>query len=382
MVVDQIRSVVALTLLATTMPQLASADATVTLLHSFDGADGRHPNNESRLALGPFGTVFGVTMSGGSSDEGALFMLNRADRFQLVHSFVSGQGRPWMPNAVTFSSKGVLVGTTSFGGEYDCGTLFTLGLFDRVQTLHSFNCTDGNQPTGKFEVTDEAVFGSTGRGGEFGAGNVYRLSASKVKTLYSVPNLFSNDAGTYWGIERAAGGTVFTATYGYDVGDFHGSVLKVEKNGASTVLHTFTGQADGSRPTSPPIALPDGTLYGTTSAGGAHGVGTIYKISPSSEYSIVYSFGADDMAATPWGELTLGKNGRIYGTTASDNVAGRGSIFEFDPNGGLRVLHYFNDEFFDPKTGLLEKTPGTFYGMTGSGGEHSYGGIFKLQVNE
>ena len=64
-------------------------------------------------------------------------------------------------------------------------------------------------------------------------------------------------------------------------GTFHfGTAFKLDKTGKETVLHTFTGGADGSYPVATLIRDAAGNLYGTTQLGGASGFGTIFKIAP------------------------------------------------------------------------------------------------------
>src|ERR1019366_6432277 len=69
---------------------------------------------------------------------------------------------------------------------------------------------------------------------------------------------------------------------------------------ANTVLYSFTGGTDGSRPASDLIFDQAGNLYGATWNGGAYGKGTIYELARTPggwEYRTIYSFtGAGDGA--------------------------------------------------------------------------------------
>jgi len=352
----------------------------VRIVHSFDGTDGRSPSDET-LVRGPLGTVFGVTMLGGERDEGALFFVDANDRFHLVHSFAAGTGGGWMPNAVFFSEGGKLFGTTAFGGAYEQGTVYQLAWNGDVSTIHSFDGVDGNQPSGRVVVRNGFFYGSTGSGGA--AGNVYRLSpAGDISVLYEVPQRFSNEAGVYSGLGGGLGEELFGATYGWDVGDFHGVIFKIDASGVTSTIHTFQGGSDGSRATSPPVVMADGTVYGTTLVGGAYGGGVIYKVTPEGDYSVAYSFGGEPNAFAPFGGLVLGTNGNLYGTTTAGGEANNGTIFEFKTSGEFRVIYSFSgvNNFGYPQGGLVETTPGTFYGMTGSGGDFGLGTIYKLRL--
>jgi uncharacterized repeat protein (TIGR03803 family) len=57
-------------------------------------------------------------------------------------------------------------------------------------------------------------------------------------------------------------------------------VFKLDSTGTLTVLHAFSGGADGSQPTAGLIRDVNGNLYGTTFQGGAFGWGTVFKLVP------------------------------------------------------------------------------------------------------
>ena len=50
------------------------------------------------------------------------------------------------------------------------------------------------------------------------------------------------------------------------------------------MLYTFTGGSDGGNPAGGLVMDKDGNLYGTTSNYGAHGYGTIFKLTRSEEW--------------------------------------------------------------------------------------------------
>ena len=102
-------------------------------------------------------------------------------------------------------------------------------------------------------------------------------------------------------------------------------------------LHVFTGDPDGASPDAPLIAGPNGTLYGTTSAGGGGpcfnaldvpGCGTVFALTPPAHGSIVwtetilYSFTNQADGYSPVAGLVSDSAGNLYGTT---QVGGNGS---------------------------------------------------------
>jgi uncharacterized repeat protein (TIGR03803 family) len=97
---------------------------------------------------------------------------------------------------------------------------------------------------------------------------------------------------------------------------------------AETILYAFKGIPDGATPQGGLVADKDGSLYGTTQAGGLDfqeenlGAGTVFKLTPrrSGGYaeSIIYRFGAsgaDDAWFPQAGGLTIDHKGALYGAT-------------------------------------------------------------------
>lgn len=124
----------------------------------------------------------------------------------------------------------------------------------------------------------------------------------------------------------------------------------------------------------------EGLLYGTTSAGGAHGAGTIFSVKPAGTEAVLYDFRSQHggYAAAPSGGLiSVAKT--FYGVTESGGMFGKGSAFSLSPTGSLTALYSFGSG----KDGATPAAPlsyagGTFYGVTGSGGLYGEGTVFSL----
>jgi uncharacterized repeat protein (TIGR03803 family) len=138
-------------------------------------------------------------------------------------------------------------------------------------------------------------------------------------------------------------------------------------------LYSFTGKPDGSDPSGTLISL-DGTLYGTTQAGGANNLGSIFSVSTSGEESVIYSFGGPSTTdgKTPMAGL-INVDGTFYGTTtyggANCAPAGCGTVFEVSPSGTESVIYSFQGgtDGSHPVGGLID-VGGTLYGTTSQGG--------------
>lgn len=74
-----------------------------------------------------------------------------------------------------------------------------------------------------------------------------------------------------------------------------------------------------------------GTLYGTAQQAGLSGNGTIFSVSTSGAYHQLYSFGANPDSSTPYATL-LDVNGTLYGTSYAGGAPGSdGTVYSFSP---------------------------------------------------
>jgi uncharacterized repeat protein (TIGR03803 family) len=141
-----------------------------------------------------------------------------------------------------------------------------------------------------------------------------------------------------------------------------------------------------------------GNLYGTTSAGGTYGYGTVYELTPKVgggwAETILHSFNDDgsDGFSPFHASLILDGLGNLYGTTYFGGTYGRGTVFELTPaTGGIwteTVPHSFSFTWGEgggdgiyPEAGLTLDSAGNLYGTTLKGGAHypnEEGTVFEL----
>jgi uncharacterized repeat protein (TIGR03803 family) len=152
-----------------------------------------------------------------------------------------------------------------------------------------------------------------------------------------------------------------------------------------TVIYNFN-KKEGATPAAP-LTNFHGTLYGTTSGGGANGNGTVFTITPSGTETVLYNFkGGKNDGAGPDSAL-VGAGGKLYGTTWSGGNphcgGGCGTVFAITPSGKETVLYIFKAGTADgayPK-GALVDVRGTLYGTTVFGGADSQGTIFAIAAS-
>jgi len=146
-------------------------------------------------------------------------------------------------------------------------------------------------------------------------------------------------------------------------------VFSLTLSGNLTTLHSFDF-TDGSFPIAL-IQASDGNFYGTTFEGGANLAGTVFKMTPSGAFTILYNFcslpGCPD-GVTPATGLVQATDGNFYGTTTLGGNY-NGTIFQITPSGKLTTVHAFNgSDGCDPRGALVQHTDGKLYGTTFTGG--------------
>jgi len=277
---------------------------TLTTLHSFNGADGDLP--VAGLVQSLDGNLYGTTTEGGGYGGGTIYKISTRGALTTVYRFCSQSG-----------------------------------------------CTDGRQPYvgALLQAADGSIYGNTYHGGVNGLGVIFKLSPSSVlTTLYS----FCPQAGCAeypQGTLVQAGGYVYGTTSFGEANNAHGSVFKMAPDGTLTTLCSFCSQADcadGSHPGAGLILGFDGNFYGTTESGGANcrepGCGTIFKVTPGGTLTTLYSFCSQTDCvdgSTPLGGLVQGNDGDLYGTTQLGGSHGLGTVFKITPSGTLTKLYSF-----------------------------------------
>ena len=141
------------------------------------------------------------------------------------------------------------------------------------------------------------------------------------------------------------------------------------------VVYNFGSQAnDGTHPYANLMADKSGTLYGTTSQGGANGAGTVFKITPDGTETVLYSFkGGADGKGPGFGTLIEDAAGNLYGTTQFGGVNNAGTIFKLAPDGTETTILTFGGTDSGtnggiPAAGLIADDKGNLYGTTETGG--------------
>ena len=204
------------------------------------------------------------------------------------------------------------------------------------------------------------------------------LSASQAVAQFSVLHTFSGGADgskPNYGGPTVLGGTIYGAAgYGANGG---GVVFSMGTDGSGyTALHTFTSAAgDGWKPLGS-VTLSGSTIYGTTYRGGSGagdaGYGSVFAVNTDGTgYRNICSFSSAS-GNRPYSTVTVGGS-TLYGMTYYSGVSNaKGSIYSVNADGtSYTTLHTFMGGASDgatPLGGALTRIGSTLYGMAAHGG--------------
>ncbi len=226
-----------------------------------------------------------------------------------------------------------------------------------------------------------------------------QLSTARAQSFQPIYSFTNGPAYPQTGLVQGPDGN-FYGTTGVGGNNVDGTVFKVATNGTLTVLHYFNGN-DGGIPSAGLTLGTDGRLYGTTS-GGINNAGTVFQITTNGTLTTLYSFSAlsyntypytnSDGARPSEGSLTLGSDGKFYGTTVSGGANGQGTVFQMTTNGTLTTLHSITPTAYDGNaaytnydgsgfSGLALGSDGNLYGTASQGGANGNGTVFQVTTN-
>ena len=344
-------------------------------LHTFTAAAGIHTTNsdgarpEAGLILSG-NNLYGTAAYGGTNGTGTVFALStNGSNFITLHTFGALVGFStsdgYDPQAGLVLSGNTLYGTAFAGDTNGGGTVFSVSTNgSNYITLHTFTAlagfyntnSDGSQPYAGLVLSGNTLYGTAEYGGTNGRGTVFAVSTngsnsitlhtfSAVATNYL--DIFTNSDG--YGPQAGlilSGNTLYgTAAKGGTNGS--GTVFSVSTNGSSFItLHNFSTEAtsqlgidtnsDGAGPNAG-LILSGSTLYGTASAGGTNGSGTVFSVSTNgSNFITLHNFSTEatnqlgintnsDGAGPNAGLILSGST--LYGTTSAGGTNGSGTVF-------------------------------------------------------
>jgi uncharacterized repeat protein (TIGR03803 family) len=414
-------------------PAIASKES---VLYRFNGGkDGAAPY--ASMIADTHGSLFGTTSLGGGSANcasgcGTVFELSpHVDGSwseTVVHSFAGGSDGATPQVPMIFDAAGNLYGSTSEGGDGDCGnigiagcgTVFELsppgkpGQAWTETVLYSFQGVPGGKGNGDAAWPNGLVFAANGdlyglaysgghcRTDETGTdcyGAAFRLRQSSgggwsEKVLYRFDGTTGSPASPV--LDRAGNiyGTAPGGAYGF------GAVFRLQASGpgpgwVESSIYDFRGAGDGAFPLPGLLFDATGNLY-SASWGPTSGFNNVFEVTPKGHgtwsESVLYNFKNVARGYIPEVAPILGPDGNFYGMTVEGGGSDRGAVYTLSPprpKGKFwqeRVLHSFagGSDGFAPYGGLNFGKGGALYGTTYVGGTTGCNGngcgvVFKIK---
>jgi len=213
------------------------------------------------------------------------------------------------------------------------------------------------------------------------------VAGPKYKVLHEFGGR-QDGAGVWDSLVFDQKGSLYGTTSGGGAGEY-GTVFELapDKSGnwTETVLYSFRDPFrtnDGGIPFGGVILDSHGNVYGTTQFGGPYGHGTVFELTHGAEVwteNILYNFcphSGCQDGGSPWAGLTWDRKGNLYGTA--------GVVFELSPASGgwhEKVIHRFTKpkDGGGPYAGLILDVAGNLYGTTEGGGAHLYGTVYEVR---
>ncbi len=339
------------------------------------------------VVLDSAGTIYGITPNGGVS--GMIYKIGASGVITL-HNFTgaaSGTG----PDPVAISPAGGFYGSTFYGGPANAGVVYEIDSGGREKVLYSFTGgADGKYPNGPVARDSGGnIYGATSDGGAANLGVVYKVTPSGQFTLLHSFTGGADGAIPESGVILGSDGNLYGSTTnggtGSQTGVQEGVIFKMDTAGNETVMYSFTGLADGGTPLAVPTMDAAGDLYGTATSGGA-GAGVVYKLSAAGQYTVLHTFtGPGAGGGDPVAPVTLDSAGNLYGAAegwgiTASGAPGEGLVYQLSPSGIYTVLYTFSGGADGGLPGypvVLDKA-GNLYGCTGIGGGTGNGVVFEV----
>lgn len=367
----------------------ASAGPGVTVLHSFDYADGQYP--QGRLLYGSDGRLYGSTYAGGLAGYGTVFAVGKDKTHTVLHAFDGNDGNS-LDSGLLQAASGALFGTTPQGST--CvgslctgfgGTVFTLASdgssFATLRRFTGSGGPEGWQPGALVDGGDGFFYGTTRTGGASNMGTVFRVSPDgSLGTLFH----FNAATGSYPDrlLTRGSDGFFYGALRYGPGGLDSGALFRVASDGSFTLLHTMDANTDGSGPSGGLVEL-DGAFYGVAASRGIGigGAGTVFRMYPNGSFTRLKAFNGSD-GASPVGPLAAGPDGRLYGLTFGGGPQG-GTIFRIETSGTFMTLHGLSTfDGTNPVAGPVFGSDGLLYAATTQygGSTGASGSVFQFDA--
>jgi uncharacterized repeat protein (TIGR03803 family) len=236
-----------------------------------------------------------------------------------------------------------------------------------------------NSSAALIQATDGNFYGTTYAGGTPNAGTVFRMTPAGVVTIMHTFTGMADGGSPFAALMQAGDGDLYGTTYSGGASG-NGTVFRMSLSGLFTTVYNFAGGSDGSNPHAALIQATDGNFYGTTQFGGTSNRGTLFGMTAGGVITVRYSFTGGFDGAYPYAPLIQAADGNLYGTCYAGDIATFGRVFKSTLSGVVTVMHTFTGggDGADSSSPLFQTSDGAFYGTTNFGGASGLGVVFRV----
>ena len=350
-----------------------------------------YPGKPGIIAQGTDGNLYG--MGNDQFSHGTIFRITRSGTLTNLYAFSEVTGGS---EGLTLGPDGNFYGVTYYGGyggecPNNLGSIFRLTPTGQLKNLHCFDGMDGQWPASPPIVGDDGYLYGTA----FKAG--YKISVMGDFQLLTTSIPYAEGAtghGSFAPLLLATDGNFYGVIPDADrnSGSTGGTIYQMTPTGAVTVLYNFEPGANnayllGEQPYGALTEGADGNLYGTTVVGGIEGCGVAYQLAPDGNPSREFSIPGGNSGCYPYTGLVAASDGSLYGVTSYASQFTGGTFYSVTMGGAFNVSYALTPDCAgsfchgsNPYSTPMQATDGRVYGMTNQGGFYDQGVFYSLDV--
>ncbi|GAA3789323.1 hypothetical protein GCM10022271_22270 [Corallibacter vietnamensis] len=332
-------------------------------------------STEGDLTLASNGKLYGVTTSGGDNNFGVIFEFDIntntfTEKVSISNSRYNG--------SLVEDSSGKLYGMSRFGGSSNVGVIYEYDIqANTLVTKYEFNGTNGANPYSGLLYHNSKLYGMTSSGGINGLGVLFeydlqldtytkKLDFDGVNNGANPYGSLSHNSNKLYGLTRSGGINSEGVMFEFDI-----------NTDAYTKLVDFDSATTGSSPYTNLLLASNNKLYGMTRYGGSNNFGVLFEYDIAlSSYAVKFEFFNGKHPGII--KLLEATNGKLYGTLPSSNYSGVLFEFDYNTNNFLEKIEFNNNDGATPSSDLVQASNGYLYGLTSSGGAFNDGVIFEI----
>ncbi len=326
--------------------------------------------------------LWGLTLQGGSSDNGVLYKYNIGTHSYSKKIDLSYFNGSYPEGSLMKASNGKMYGMTQSGGMNGYGVIFEYDPSTNIYTKKiELDPSWGLAPYGSLmQASNGKLYGLTFRGGANDLGVLFEYNPASNTYIKKVD--LSSTTGYYpWGsLIQASNGLLYGMAL-FGGANSGGSLFEFDPNSGTFNKRVDLSDGIGKFPYGSLMQASNGKLFGMTGYGGSNNAGVIFEFTPSTG---IYSKKIDLVTSTgakPYGDLMQASNGKMYGMTAEGGANGVGVIFEYDPstNAYTKMMDFSDSLGRLPFGSFMQASNGKLYGVTSGGGANSKGVLFEYE---